>query len=538
MSFTRRDFFLASSGLLVAGAVSAAPTDSEADVLIVGGSTGGVAAALAACRAGAKKVVVTESTAWIGGQLTSQLVPPDEHKWIETGGATKSYRDFREAVRAHYRTRKQVPLKPAYRESRTLNPGNGWVSRLCHEPRVGLEVLETLLKPYTASGQLVIHRNVEPVRAAVAGDRVEAVTLRDSKEGKEFTVTAKMVIDATDEGDVLPLTGTEFVTGSEAAKDTGEPHAADKYRPGNIQSFTWCYILEHRAGEDHTIPKPATYADWRPRFHWDNYAFYPVGDRDPGRKEMNFWTYRRVLDAKMFTGAAGDVSVINWHHNDYDGGSLHLGTPEERAKHRERSRQMSLALLHWLQTECPRTDGKQGWPGLRLCPEQTGTADGLALAPYIRESRRIKAAFTVLEQHVSRSVRQGQDRPEIYPDSVGVGHYLYIDIHKTVEGYSNGGGSAVFPFQIPLGALVPVRTRNLLAGCKNLGVTHLTNGCYRLHPIEWNVGESAGAAAAYCLANGLEPKQLRDAPKHLAAFQKQLTDVGVQLEWPAEAFAG
>ena len=49
----------------------------EADIAIIGGGTGGVAAALAALRSG-RRVVLTEQYAWLGGQFTSQAVPPDE----------------------------------------------------------------------------------------------------------------------------------------------------------------------------------------------------------------------------------------------------------------------------------------------------------------------------------------------------------------------------------------------------------------------------------------------------------------------------
>ncbi|SIB81556.1 FAD dependent oxidoreductase [Mycobacteroides abscessus subsp. abscessus] len=67
---------------------------------------------------------------------------------------------------------------------------------------------------------------------------------------------------------------------------------------------------------------------------------------------------------------------------------------EERKKHLEGARQLSLSLLYWMQTEAPRPDGGQGYKGLRLRPDVTGTDDGLAMYPYIRESRRIKAEFT------------------------------------------------------------------------------------------------------------------------------------------------
>ena len=76
--------------------------EMRADIVIVGGGTGGCAAALAAARSGCR-VIMTEETAWIGGQLTSQAVPPDEHRWIESFGCTRSYRTFRDGVRAYYR---------------------------------------------------------------------------------------------------------------------------------------------------------------------------------------------------------------------------------------------------------------------------------------------------------------------------------------------------------------------------------------------------------------------------------------------------
>jgi hypothetical protein len=88
------------------------------------------------------------------------------------------------------------------------------------------------------------------------------------------------------------------------------------------------------------------------------------------------------------------------------------------------------------------------------------------------------------------------------------------------------------PFQIPLGALLPVRVDNLLPACKNLGVTHITNGCYRLHPVEWNIGEASGALAAFCLQRGVKPRQVRADATLLKDFQQLLLKQGVELEWP------
>ena len=107
------------------------------DVAIIGGGLGACAAALAAARLG-RRVILTEETHWIGGQLTNQAVPPDEHPWIESFGATASYRALREGIRAYYRT--HTPLTPEARSNTHLNPGGGWVSRLCHDPRIAVAV--------------------------------------------------------------------------------------------------------------------------------------------------------------------------------------------------------------------------------------------------------------------------------------------------------------------------------------------------------------------------------------------------------------
>ena len=121
------------------------PQDLQTDVLVVGAGLGGIAAALAAADRGAS-VVLTEEHPWIGGQLTSQGVPPDEHPWVERFGVTARYRALRDGIRDVYRRR--YPLTDGARDWAELNPGAGWVSKLCHEPRVAVGVLEEMLAPY------------------------------------------------------------------------------------------------------------------------------------------------------------------------------------------------------------------------------------------------------------------------------------------------------------------------------------------------------------------------------------------------------
>ena len=539
-----------------------APNESnlKADVLIVGGGLGGCAAALAATRGGAR-VVLTEPTDWLGGQLTQQAVPPDEHRWIESFGSPASYRKLREDIRDYYRS--HYPLTPQAKAQPRLNPGAGSVSRLCHEPRVALAVLDALLAPAVAKGLLTILLDTQPLAADINGDRVRAVRLVGGPDRRETVVEARYFIDASETGDLLPLTGTEYVTGSESRKETGEPSASEEARPANMQSCTWCYAIDYLPDEDHTIDKPAQYDFWReyePQLTppWPGrllslwylqpskrqpleLSFVPLCPAQPSfrTKTLNLWLYRRILSHGNFTKGAfpSDITIVNWPQNDYMRGNIFEVSPQEQAKHLEGARQLSLSLLYWLQTEAPRPDGGTGWKGLRLRRDVVGTEDGLAKFPYIRESRRIRAERTILEQHIRpESPRRigKQALAEKFDDSVGVGYYS-LDLHPSTGG-DNYFHVGCRPYQIPLGALIPQRTENLLAGCKNIGTTHLTNGAYRLHPTEWGIGEASGTLVAFCCQRGCSPRAVRGQAKLLREFQSLLTNAGVELDW--NGFAG
>jgi hypothetical protein len=257
---------------------------------------------------------------------------------------------------------------------------------------------------------------------------------------------------------------------------------------------------------------------------------------DPHREKpglfSGLWAFRRLIDRAQFAPGtyASDVCLVNWPMIDYMEGDLLTCTPAERAAHLADAKQLSLSMVYWLQTEAPRPNGGTGWPGLRLRGDLLGTGDGLAMAPYIRESRRILARTTIREQDVSAKYRPGDTLAERYEDSVGIGYYR-IDLHP-----STGGDNYIdvpsLPFRIPLGALIPQRVTNVLAAAKNIGTTHLTNGCYRLHPVEWNIGEAAGALAAHCLHTGHTPAAIHANAALRADFQQLLVTQGVELAWP------
>ena len=541
------------------------------DILIVGGGTGGCAAAMAACSLGFR-VILTEETLWIGGQLTAQGVPPDEHPWIEEFGCTRRYRQFRNRVRQWYRDNRDIASPTS-----AFNPGGGWVSRLCCEPSVAHEVLRDMLWA-EGRGNLELLLRHKPVSATVHNDRVESVTLWNLDDDTEITISAKFVLDATELGDLLPLAGAEYVSGAESRAETGEPNAVEgPPQPNNVQGLTWCFAMSFSPsslGEEGVggWRVPADYTKWRafkPDFwpgpllgfevlhaHTGEPRTLPLfrSDGDP----YALFSYRQIVNPAIYTeapsppsplsrgerGSIGPVTLVNWPQNDYFEASIidvdppgsrsafpGASGPVSEARLKD-SIQLSLSLFHWLRTEAPRHDGGVGYPELALWDafplgRDAQATGAFALYPYIRESRRIRAKFTVFEQHVAAYTNPGLDRAPGFADSIGIGAYR-IDLHPSTSG-ANMIDTSTLPFQIPLGALIPVRMKNLLPACKNIGTTHITNGCYRLHPVEWNIGEVAGLLACYCLQKAYEPSQVGESP---GEFQGLVASQGIELAWP------
>jgi hypothetical protein len=321
-----------------------------------------------------------------------------------------------------------------------------------------------------------------------------------------------------------------------------------------VQAFSVCFVLEELTGERHLIPRPRDYDHWRsyvpqlrppwpgPLIGWAGlnprtmqsmrYHFDPHREK-PGLFS-GLWAFRRIIDRTQFRPNfyRSDLCLVNWPMIDYLGGHLLTLDYDLRARHLEAAKQLSLSMVYWLQTEAPRPDGGAGWPGLRLRGDVLGTADGLAMAPYIRESRRIQAVKTIVEQEVSATYRPNEVLAERYADTVGLGYYR-IHLYP-----STGGDNYIdvpsLPFRIPLGALLPIRIQNVLPAAKNIGTTHLTNGCYRLHPVEWNIGEAVGTLCHYALEHQVTPREVHASPRHLSAYQKLLEQRGVELTWPED----
>lgn len=513
--------------------VPANPRHIRCDVLIAGGGMGGVSAALLAADRG-HSVCMVEETDWIGGQATAGGVSAlDENRFIEFAGGTRSYYEFRNRIRDTYRRNYKLSEAAAHWEN--LNPGSCYVSPLCFEPKVGESALRDMLRGKRV--ELLMRTKIFALERS--GSRIASALAWRFDAREAVRIEPRFVLDATEMGELLPLAKIPYVIGSEAKAATGEPHASERANRACVQSFTYPFVLERRDGEQHRIPKPPGYEAAVARQDFTLRVNYPVengwrgifqyrmfGEDPPVPNNMSpgpFFSWRRLLASKNFaSGVPHDVALMNWPRQDYAAESILDRTPGDGARILQTAKQTALSFLYWLQNDLPRDDGAgRGYPELMLRADAMGTADGLSKYPYIRESMRIVARGTVLEQDVVEKLQQGP-RAKWFGDSIGIGFYM-VDIHPCGAN-ERGEMSMPRPFQIPMAALLPrSEMENFLPAGKNIGVTHLTNGAFRLHPVEWNVGESAAMIASLQLELGARPEPIQ--------VQRELAHAGVPLVW-------
>jgi hypothetical protein len=525
-----------------------------APIVIVGGSTAAYSATLGALQAGGQVCLVLPHQV-LGGQFTAQALPasddaplmapkhlvpepqrdPNRLENAELFCISRSQRAFRDRQRA---------LQPV--EGRVIhNPGGSWVSHFSVTPVVTAIVLNESLQPYLAQQQLTIIPHAEPIEVLCqqqVGEyrHVTGVRCHDRQTGHTFTVNGRVIIEATDLGDLLELGKIESRVGQEARSETGEAVLPEEARPMCQQAFTYCAVVEYASGESQGIGAPEGYgiADW---LNPDEFTgtFWVNGSPREFLDPSGIFRYRRlqrsVLDEQV---RAGDVTVLNWgtspvseygpmgNGNDYIFGAL-TGVPRaERQQHLKQARDRTQAYLHFLQTKVTAKLKGRG--------DLTWKADGIALEPYIREARRGVALTTIRHEHVAETFFPGQARGYCFEDSVGIGQYHYLDFHPNqAEGHVNLGesGCRSLPFSLSLGALIPLRTDGFILSAKSIGTTHITNSAYRMHPTEWAIGEAGGHLAAFALKEGVSVRDVAKDARLTRKFQGQLARQGIPLFW-------
>jgi len=513
----------------------------EADVILIGVGFGGFAALRALLERGVR-VAAIEEYAWIGGQVSSQaLCVLDEfHDPVaEEGiGYSRRYWEFREDLRAYYKT--HFKLSEIGSSQLYFNPGNSMNSFMVAEPHVAHRVLRDRLHPFLESGQLILRCGwvAESTEMDTAGRRLLSVTARPVQGGPgRLRLKGRFFLDGTETGDLYPLIPVGFRLGADGP-EFGERHAEPEADPECVQSSTVCFPVEYVPGGNFTIPRPNDYEKLKATYMPFMLSAPGATPREPsrmfrrqigsaGRMVPPAFYYRSVIDVRNFDDPQMPYSrtIIN-ASNDYHGEPM-AGAPDPEQVYL-RAKELSKAYLYWIQTEAPRDDGGFGYPELRLCPELTGTADGYAMAAYIREGRRLKAYQTIVEEDIA-AYACPDSRARHFDDSVGLGGFV-IDIHERCGGKRLfSGGVTTKPFQIPLASLLSPQIDNFAVAGKCIGTSQIANGAYRLHNVEWAVGEAAGELAAFCLERKVGQPRLTG--RTLFDYQRVLVRAGVPIFW-------
>lgn len=528
------------------------PTGPRTEVLVAGASLGGVLAAWQAARAGRRVLLLAEHP-WLGGQMTAQAVPPDEHRFIERpGSASASYLGFRADMRSLYRARPGFADRSVMTPGLT-NPGDGWVSRLCIEPALAAAWFERLLGAEVTAGRLRIRRGAVLGAVWRDGRRLVALEARAPGDGLRERIEADVFVDATDTGELLHRAGLPSRLGKEARSEFDEPDAPAVADRLDQQPVTHVFALRDTGRPGTAAPRPARYDRWREtivRGHAHRLFSESMPAREPGGSArlplraadghgqpptLDWWRYRRVVAAHQWPESGNDehrdASLVNWAQNDHAAAPLLEGalSPEAVAAS---ARELSACFLHWLHTEAPRPDGGTGWPEWQPAAGLLGTADGFAQQLYVRESRRIVGLHALTQRALLAP-------PERRADSLGIAWYP-MDLHPTCNS-GHTANAAVWPFELPAGLWVPQEVENLLPGCKNIATTQLAGACTRVHPAEWLVGEVAGLMAATLCEQRIATQALLE-PRRLAALKARLSAAGIPQHWPdawlAEAAPG
>ena len=513
-------------------------------ILIVGGSTAAYSATLGALNANSQVVVcLVQPKQVLGGQFTAQALPAsDDGKELaspngETYAISKTQRHFRQ---------RQRELQPVNGQV-VKNPGGGWVSPFSVTTVTAARALNEALEPFLAQKRLVLIPFAEPVQVMTGQTgqrrRVTGVVFRDVQQGGSFTVAGQIVIEATDLGDLLELGNIQSRVGQETRGETGEQKLPEQARPLCQQTITFGIMVERTA--------PTSTLSFNPPDGYDLESWLQSKDFTStfwirSQQELvprDFYSSGSIFDyRRLQRGAAdgiGDVAVISWSTsprdekdttprccgNDYRMGVLVGVSREERQLHIQRARDRAAAYAYFLHSQVN---------GLKPRPDLSWTDDGIALEPYIREARRGVAVTTVRHEDVAQAFFSGNSRARSFDDSVGIGQYHYFDIHgNTALGQVSLAGDHLhaLPFTIPLGALIPINTDGLVLSSKSIGTTHITNAAYRVHPVEWAIGEAGGHLAALAVSKGVDVRDVVTNEARRRQLQGQLARYGVPLFW-------
>jgi hypothetical protein len=517
---------------------------AEYDVVIAGAGTGGWAAAVQAARMGAR-VLLLEETDWIGGQMSCAGVTTmdEDSVWMKFPVRERGiYREFHESMVAHYQTIDKDPLVAYYGYPEQHEGG--------YEPRVARAVLYGFIeeaRERKATLDVSLQSHVVSVRKS--GDTVTGVTVAFG-DGSRKEVACKVLMDATEYGDVIPLTGARYRVGN-STSDKVDPAAL-------VQDHTWTAVVREYLGgvPEHLQIKspPPGYEEGAARRYrkFTNDGLMLWGAAGKGIKGSRHWrvyfAWRGMVDSESLL--TGDRSAARHTQCGFNGGNdypVTAATIEDRAQRLRDEREgiyKTLGTLYYFQHELglnwalaededyATAYNEAKMRALDLRPDLVDIAVHLPQQPYVRECRRIMGVQTLtakdlgrFEQakHVSTSVAMGDYFMDL--DHGRTAHAVEADLDAGEA--PKGGG----PFQVPFEVFIPEKVDGFIPAEKNISQSRLANGATRLQPITMLTGQAAGAIAALAVKQDVQPRAV-----HPLQVQRALLDAGSTLiqRWYAD----
>lgn len=458
-------------------------------VVVWGGGSGGVAAALQSARSGAATVLLTPGP-WLGGMLSAAGVcAPDGNEL------------------SPWQTGLWGAFLRALAQAEPTGLDHNWVSCFGFRPATAEAVLRAWVKTETRLRWLP---NCNLVALERRGDRVSALCVRQGDQ--DLILLPELVIDGSDLGDLLGMGAADYRLGWESQESWNEPSAPSAQRVASdpfferqpVQSPTWVAMAQRQA--DRPLMPEAD--DLSPPF---------------AGAITRFGLERTLSYGRL----PSELLMLNWplHGNDWhlDLAGLFSGTSQQQRDHlAQLAGPMQAHSLAFADALSEASGGvvqpAAVFPSLTHQGTDLLGKSPLALMPYWREGRRLLGHRTVIEQDLlplaAGSSRAALPMHENQCTSIAVGnyandhHYPGDDWPLAAKSCRWGGRWTGTPFCIPYGALVSASTTNLMAADKCLSVSHIANGATRLQPLVLNIGQAAGLAAALCLRLGCPPAAL------------------------------
>jgi hypothetical protein len=432
---------------------------SRTDVLVVGGSASGVTAGLQASRMGAK-TIITEETPWLGGMLTAAGVSAIDGNYRLPSGL---FGEFRDSLEARYGGADALKT--------------GWVSNILFEPATGNAILQNMTK---RENKLDVWQNTQFISVGKTLTGKWLVCFK--KDSQKHKILSRVLIDATELGDVAAACGVKYDVGMEA-RDVCNESIAPAQANDIIQDLTYVMILKDY-GKDVTIRKPDGY---------DPSLFYCTAsgpDCTQPKAGQTLWKPEQMI---TYGKLPGNKYMINWpiEGNDFYVNMIEMNA-SDRLKAVQKAKNFSLCYLYYLQT-------KLGFSHLGLDNEQFPTDDNFPFIPYHRESRRIHGMVRFNVNHITKPFDQAE---ALYRTGVAVGDYPVDHHHKRYPEYEQLPELHFYPipsYNVPLGVLIPKNKDGLIVAEKSISVSNLVNGTTRLQPVVMQLGQAAGVLSVLAL---------------------------------------